>query len=63
MEKKSKRVRIVGKGHAACYRRLLEEWYRQEIFTDVFLTCDDNIDWDNSASAGDTCRRIPANKR
>ena len=62
MEKKSKRIRIVGKGHATCYRRLLEEWYRQEVFTDVFLICNDNIERDSSSS-GDTCRRIPANKR
>lgn len=64
MEKKSKRVRIVGKGHSTCFGRVLEEWYRQEIFTDVVLTCDENIEHDSHLSSkGDTCRRIHANKR
>ena len=39
MTKTSKKVRIVGKGHASCYERLLEEWYREEKFIDVILKC------------------------
>jgi len=35
----AKQVRIVGKGHASCFERLLEEWYRSESFADVVLWC------------------------
>ena len=35
----AKQVRIVGKGHASCFERLLEEWYHSETFADVVLWC------------------------
>ena len=34
-----KSVKIVGKGHASCFERLLQEWYDDELFVDVVLLC------------------------
>ena len=39
MVNQSKRVRILGKGHPFCYEKLLEEWFREDKFVDVILTC------------------------
>lgn len=57
-------MRIVGKGHASCFQRLLQEWYRCESFADVALLCDGRKD---SASATDSdindpWRKIAANR-
>lgn len=68
-----KSVRLIGKGHASCYKDLLKEWYREERFIDVILTC--SLAFGNGKPEGeegltchgsderDICRPIPANRR
>uniref|UniRef100_A0A0P4ZLW2 Zinc finger protein n=1 Tax=Daphnia magna TaxID=35525 RepID=A0A0P4ZLW2_9CRUS len=60
MENRIKRVRIVGKGHASCFERLLLEWYRRESFVDVILTCVGSPE--NHLSDEAVARHIPANR-
>lgn len=67
MVNRPKRIRIVGKGHAYCYEKLLEEWYREEKCVDVFITCSSpgkNIDSSSlERESRDLCQQVPANRR
>ena len=59
----AKQVRIVGKGHASCFERLLEEWYRSESFADVVLWCSDGEPEPRPDSdLSGTCRSVAANR-
>lgn len=50
-------VKIVGKGHATCFERLLLEWFHEETAHDVIFFC-----WNEDSDPNDTSIRVTANK-
>ena len=59
MEKRTKRVRILGKGHSSCVSSLLYSWYQEKKFQDVTLTCVTYLE----SQDGDIHSHIQANRR